>query len=133
MEEAVCTKKIISILRSRKMSRSALSSGSQSRRSLKIAEDLRRVLSELILEFCLIPSMRWSITVVRMSKDLLHASVYMDIGESDMGLLAKIGINRKVIEGIAKRLNLRRVPKLHFLLDDMLEKFRHFSEILGDG
>ncbi|MDX1453841.1 MAG: 30S ribosome-binding factor RbfA [Gammaproteobacteria bacterium] len=106
-------------------------------RSTRVAEQLRRELSELV---------RWqvkdpraqdvSVTEVELSKDLAYAKVFFSrldedadaIKESTQALNRAAGFLRREL---GKSLRMRHVPELRFLYDDSLAKGAHMDALIA--
>ncbi len=75
-----------------------------------------------------------TISDVTVSKDLSHCKVYV----SFLGKKERNNAGLKVLEGakgyirseLAKRVKVYKVPELHFIIDDSLEKARRIDAII---
>ena len=77
-----------------------------------------------------------SVSVVRVSPDLSVAKAYLSIFPSAKGeeLLKAIRANTKAIRydlGQRVRLQLRKIPKLSFFIDDSLDYIEHIDSLLN--
>ena len=106
-------------------------------RPRRVGEQIREELSALLVSAVRDPRIGLAtVTAVDVSPDLRHArifvSVYGDAGaqaESLEGFLkAKPFIRRE----LALRLNMRRIPELHFELDQSAEYAEHIEELLRE-
>lgn len=109
----------------------------RSQRQLKVGEEIRRVLAEAFLrgDFYVFGQKSFSITVseVRISPDLKNATVFvMPLAGKNttevMEYLKALAPELKRI--IGKKLLLRVVPRLKFMLDDSFERAHHLNTIL---
>lgn len=109
----------------------------RSQRQLKVGEEIRRVLSEALLrgDFHVFDQKTMSVTVseVRISPDLKNATVFvMPLGgrnaQEVMKYLHTIAPELKRI--IGKKLLLRLVPRLKFILDDTFEQAHKMNTLL---
>lgn len=100
-------------------------SGGQSQRQLRVGELARHALADIFQRgHILDPALKGvfiTVPQVRMSPDLKHATCFvMPLGGKDVdGVVKALERNRKYLRGeIAKRLELRVVPDLHFRPDE---------------
>src|SRR5574337_1924208 len=106
----------------------------QGRRADRVGTLIQEEISRLILQAVKDPRVR-SVTVtrVRVSDDLRYAKVYIaSIGGEPQRQEALAGVTRAsgFLRGeLGRRLCLRYVPELHFLLDDSLEQDLHLAEL----
>ncbi len=107
------------------------------KRSTRVADVIRNELSLLIVQRVRDPKLRdISISRVELSDDLRHAKIYFTSlhGSSDVkvlkGRLAKAkGFMRS---HLAKQLNMRFTPELHFWYDETVEKVEEIEKLLAD-
>lgn len=107
------------------------------KRSTRVADVIRNELSLLIVQRVRDPKLRdISISRVELSDDLRHAKIYFTSlhGSSDekmlKGRLAKAkGFMRS---HLAKQLNMRFTPELHFWYDETVEKVEEIEKLLAD-
>lgn len=76
-----------------------------------------------------------SVTVVRVTKDLSIARIYLSIYPSEFSreILSDIQLNGKSIRGeLGRRIgkNVRIIPELEFFIDDSLDYIDHIDELL---
>jgi len=76
-----------------------------------------------------------SVTVVRMTKDLSIARIYLSIYPSEYSkkILSDIQLNSKSIRGeLGKRIgkSVRMIPELEFYIDDSLDYIDHIDDLL---
>jgi ribosome-binding factor A len=95
-------------------------------RSQRMAEQIRRELSELVRDEIKDPRVNWvSFTAVKVSKDLSHAMVYFSLmddkhhQETQQALNNAAGFLRR---NLSSRIRSRIVPSLKFIYDASLER-----------
>jgi len=95
-------------------------------RSQRMAEQIRRELSQLIRDEIKDPRVSWvSVTSVKCSKDLAHAVVYFsqlqsdDVEETTQALNRAAGFLRRQLSSIIRS---RIVPTIKFVHDNSLER-----------
>ncbi len=112
-------------------------SSSKSQRQLKVAEELRHIISSALLRESFydeyIKNNNITITEVNVSPDLKNAKVYMmplgGINKIDvLNSLNKITGRLKKI--ISNNINLRQTPKLTFKIDETFEYAKNIHDIL---
>ena len=112
-------------------------SSSKSQRQLKVAEELRHIISSALLRESFydeyIKDNNITITEVNVSPDLKNAKVYMmplgGINKIDvLNSLNKITGRLKKI--ISNNINLRQTPKLTFKIDETFEYAKNIHDIL---
>jgi ribosome-binding factor A len=108
-----------------------------SQRQLRVAEEIRHVLAEILLrtEFHDPELSKANLTIseVRMSPDLKHAAVFCtQLGNKDVApLLPALKRISPFLRGqMAPRLGLRVVPDLKFLADEALEQATKINILL---
>ncbi len=117
-----------------------------SRRTDRVEELLRREIADILLrgelrDPRLTPVIGISITGARVSADLGHARVFVDVMDGVepaaqakvarvlAGFLASAGLIRKKLQD---RVELRRVPELHFEHDDAIERGARIEAVLSE-
>lgn len=104
-------------------------------RARKVADQLRRELADLISREISDPRLKGMlVSDVELSRDLRHANVFMfcpagtDQQES-LGALKRAGgfLRRHV----ARNMQLRQVPELHFRIDTTLEHAAHMDALIA--
>lgn len=108
-----------------------------SRRQLRIAEQLREELADIIAHDLSDPRLHFiTVTRVDVSGDLKYADVYVSVLGSDEeeaeSLEALQHANAYIRTLIAQRLPLRRVPELRFQVDVALENTMRIWELLEE-
>ena len=119
-------------------SRRSVSSNMPSQRQLRVGETLRHALSEILvrdtffdpdLENCSI-----TISEITVSPDLANARVYtMPLGGVNIEVVLP-ALNRlaPLIQSfVAKKVHLRRTPRLRFLLDESFENAARMNELFA--
>ena len=106
-------------------------------RLLRVGEQVRHVLSEVLMRGevhdPVLASHSVSITEVRMSPDLRHATVFVKplLGTDESEVLAALKRNVKYLRGeVAKRVNLKFSAQLKFLPDESFDEASHIDSIL---
>jgi ribosome-binding factor A len=106
-------------------------------RSRRVAEELRRILSELVRREIKDPRVRdVTITEIEVARDLSHASVFYtpldpdaDLEAIQQGLQRAAGFMRSKL---AKRMSTRTVPKLNFKYDTSIEQGDRMGRLLRE-
>lgn len=108
-------------------------------RRLRLGDQLQAELADLIQRELKDPRVGFvTVTEVRMSPDLKHARVYVSIFEgADERKRESIDALQRA-EGflrhsLGRRLRLRYVPALKFVVDDTLDHSARIEELLGDS
>ena len=97
-------------------------------RAARVGDEIQKVISQLLLTEVKDPRipMMTSVMEVRMSSDLTHATVFLSVyGSQQEKRECMEAVNRAsgfIRSQIAKRINLRVAPELHFKLDESIEK-----------
>lgn len=124
------------------------SSEGRSVRLLRVGEQVRHVLSEVLargdVHDATLQSHLVSVTEVRMSPDLRHATVFVKplLGQDEEVVLKALRTNTAYLQGeVARRVNTKYAAKLKFLADesfdeggkiDSLLRSPHVSQDLGE-
>ena len=108
-------------------------------RLLKVGEQVRHVLSELLLRQEVhdetLTAHSVSVTEVRMSPDLRHASVYVKplLGMDEDEVLTALRTNTAFFQReVASRLKLKYAAKLKFLSDESFDEAARIERLLSD-
>jgi ribosome-binding factor A len=109
-----------------------------SRRTDRVADELQALVAELLLREIKDPRIGLvTVTNVKISPDLRHARVYFStLGDEQKrtqslrGLISAAGFIRSQV---ARRLNLRVAPEIHFEFDDSLEQAERVARLLKDA
>ena len=106
-------------------------------RLLRVGEQVRHVLSELLqrgdVHDEVLASHPVSITEVRMSPDLRHATVFVKplLGTDEMEVLAALKKNVRYLKGeVARRVNTKYAADLKFLADESFDEGSHIDSLL---
>lgn len=112
-----------------------------STRTQRVEQMLRRELADILLRGELRdPRLRdvasVSITGVKVSPDLGHAQVYVDVLADDIDadkLVAGLTAGASAIRGmLGGRIRLKRTPMLHFLRDESIERGLKIESVLAE-
>lgn len=110
----------------------------KSNRIVRINEEIKHELSLIISRELKDPRINQMTSVMRVetTSDLKHCKVYISVFGNDesvegtkIGLESSSGYIRKEL---AKRINLRNTPELHFVIDRSIEYGMHISKLI-DG
>ena len=106
-------------------------------RLLRVGEQVRHILSDVLMRGevhdPVIASHSVSVTEVRMSPDLRHATVFVKplLGAVEGEVIAALKRNTKYLRGeVAKRVNLKFSAQLKFLPDESFDEASHIDAIL---
>ncbi len=106
-------------------------------RLLRVGEQVRHALSEVLMRGevhdPVIASHSVSVTEVRMSPDLRHATVFVKplLGADEGDVLAALKRNVRYLRGeVAKRVNLKFSAQLKFLGDDSFDEATRIDALL---
>lgn len=106
-------------------------------RLLRVGEQVRHVLSDVLMRGDVhdpvLASHSVSVTEVRMSPDLRHATVFVKplLGADEGEVLAALKRNVKYLRGeVAKRVNLKFSAQLKFLADGSFDEASHIDSVL---
>src|SRR5580765_6311906 len=106
-------------------------------RLLRVGEQVRHVLSELLqrgdVRDDTLQSHLVSITEVRMSPDLKHATVFVKplLGADEEAVLKALRTNTAFLQSeVARRVNTKYAAKLKFLADDSFDEGSHIDSLL---
>ena len=108
-------------------------------RVLRVGEQVRHVLSEILMRGDvhddLLTSHPVSITEVRMSPDLRHATVFVKplLGKEEEAVLKALRTNTAVLQReVAARVRQKYAAKLKFLADESFDEGTHIDKLLRD-
>lgn len=114
------------------------SPGQPSQRTLRVGELIRHAVSDLLsrgeINDPVLDGHVISVSEVRMSPDLKHATVYvMPLGGKDLDpVLAALDRNKKFMRGeVAHRVALKFAPDLRFRVDESFEQGAKIDAILN--
>ncbi len=115
------------------------SPAARSVRLLKVGEQVRHILSELLMRQSVhndvLSAHTVSVTEVRMSPDLQHASVFVKalLGEDEDLVLKALRTHTAYFQReVAQRLRLKFAPKVKFLPDESFDVASRIDAILND-
>jgi ribosome-binding factor A len=108
-------------------------------RLLRVGEQFRHILSELLargeVHDDVLTSHSVSITEVRMSPDLRHATVFIKplLGANETAVLKALRTNTAFFQKqVASRVRLKYAAKLKFLADDSFDEASRIEGLLAD-
>jgi ribosome-binding factor A len=108
-------------------------------RLLRVGEQFRHILSELLargeVHDDVLTSHSVSITEVRMSPDLRHATVFIKplLGANETAVLKALRTNTAFFQKqVASRVRLKYAAKLKFLADDSFDEASRIESLLAD-
>lgn len=111
----------------------------QSVRLLRVGERVRHVLSEVLsrgdVHDDVLASHMVSVTEVRMSPDLKHATVFVKplLGSDEEEVLAALKRNVRYLRGeVSRRVNTKYAAALKFLLDESFDEGGKIDTLLRD-
>jgi ribosome-binding factor A len=106
-------------------------------RLLRVGEQVRHVLSEVLMRGDVhdetLASHLVSVTEVRMSPDLRHATAFVIplLGANAEAVLKALRTNTAYLQGeVARRVNTKYAAKLKFLLDESFDEGSHIDTLL---
>ena len=107
-------------------------------RLLRVGEQFRHILSELLargnVHDEVLTSHSVSITEVRMSPDLRHATVFIKplLGANEEAVLKALRTNTAFFQKeVASRIQMKYAAKLKFLADDSFDEASHIEKLLS--
>jgi ribosome-binding factor A len=114
-------------------------SETRSVRLLRVGEQVRHALSDILARGDVhdetLASHLVSITEVRMSTDLRHATVFAKplLGKDEAVVLKALRTNTAYLQSeVARRVNMKYAAKLKFLADDSFDEGSHIDALLRD-
>ena len=107
-------------------------------RLLRVGEQVRHILSELLMRGevhdAVLTSHSVSVTEVRMSPDLRHATVFVKplLGANEADVLKALKTNTAFFQKeVAKRVQMKYAAKLKFLSDESFDTAEHIESLLS--
>ena len=107
-------------------------------RLLRVGEQVRHILSELLMRGevhdDVLTSHSVSVTEVRMSPDLRHATVFVKplLGANEADVLKALKTNTAYFQKeVAKRVQMKYAAKLKFLADESFDEAAHIESLLS--
>jgi len=111
----------------------------QSIRTLRVGEQVRHILSDILqrgdVHDVTLASHLVSITEVRMSPDLRHATVFVKplLGRDEEAVLKALRTNTAFLQReVAHRVKMKYAAKLKFLADESFDEGSHIDALLRD-
>jgi ribosome-binding factor A len=108
-------------------------------RTLRVGEQVRHILSEILQRGDVhdetLASHMVSITEVRMSPDLRHATVFVKplLGKDEEAVLKALRTNTAYLQReVAHRVKMKYAAKLKFLADESFDEGSHIETLLRD-
>ncbi|MEJ7933557.1 30S ribosome-binding factor RbfA [Sphingobium sp. AN558] len=108
-------------------------------RLLRVGEQVRHILSEILargdVHDDVLAKHVVSVTEVRMSPDLRHATVFIKplLGRDEEAVLKALRTNTAYLQReVAHRMTLKYAAKLKFLADDSFDEGSHIDRLLRD-
>ena len=108
-------------------------------RLLRVGEQVRHALSDILMRGDVhdevLASHPVSVTEVRMSPDLRHATVFVKplLGEDEEIVLKALRTNTAFLQrSVAQRVNTKYAAKLKFLADESFDEGSHIDALLRD-
>ena len=121
------------------MAKQPASPETRSVRLLKVGEQVRHILSELLMRQEVhdevLTAHSVSVTEVRMSPDLRHATAYIKplLGANEEAVLKALRTNTAFFQKeVAQRLRLKYAAKVKFLADESFDVASHIDRLLAD-
>ncbi|GGO91891.1 30S ribosome-binding factor RbfA [Stakelama pacifica] len=112
---------------------------SQSVRTLRVGEQVRHVLSDILsrgdVHDDTLSQHMVSVTEVRMSPDLRHATVFVKplLGKDEEAVLKALRTNTAYLQReVAQRIRTKYAAKLKFLADESFDEASHIEKLLRD-
>ena len=108
-------------------------------RALRVGEQVRHILSEILargdVHDDLLAKHPVSVTEVRMSLDLRHATVFVKslLGREEEAILKALRTNTAWLQkSVAEKMTLKYAAKLKFLSDESFDEASHIDKLLRD-
>lgn len=108
-------------------------------RALRVGEQIRHILSEILargdVHDDVLARHVVSVTEVRMSSDLRHATVFIKplLGKEEEAVLKALRTNTAYLQReVAKRTKLKYAAKIKFLADESFDEGSHIDKLLRD-
>lgn len=108
-------------------------------RVLRVGEQVRHILSEILMRGDVhddvLASHVVSVTEVRMSPDLRHATAFIKplLGKDEEAVLKALRTNTAYLQReVAKRLKLKYAAKIKFIADESFDEGSHIAKLLRD-
>ena len=108
-------------------------------RVLRVGEQVRHILSEILargdVHDDILATHPVSVTEVRMSPDLRHATVFVKplLGKDEEAVLKALRTNTAYLQReVAHRIRMKYAAKLKFLADESFDEASHIDKLLRD-
>lgn len=108
-------------------------------RALRVGEQVRHILSEILargdVHDDLLVKHPVSVTEVRMSSDLRHATVFVKslLGKEEEAVLKALRTNTAWLQkSVAEKMTMKYAAKLKFLSDESFDEASHIDKLLRD-
>ncbi len=108
-------------------------------RTLRVGEQVRHALSDVLMRGGVhdpvLASHMVSVTEVRMSPDLRHATAFVKplLGREEEAVIKALRTNTAFLQReVAKTVKLRFAPKLKFIADESFDEGSHIDRLLRD-
>ena len=108
-------------------------------RVLRVGEQVRHILSEILargdVHDDILATHPVSVTEVRMSPDLRHATVFVKplLGKDEEAVLKALRTNTAYLQReVAHRIRMKYAAKLKFLADESFDEASHIEKLLRD-
>lgn len=108
-------------------------------RTLRVGEQIRHVLSDVLMRGDVhddtLAAHAISVTEVRMSPDLRHATVFVKplLGADEQEVLTALKRNVRYLRGeVSKRVRMKYAASLKFLIDESFDEGSHIDKLLRD-
>ena len=119
------------------MARANDNDGERSVRTLRVGEQVRHILSEILqrgdVHDDTLTTHMVSITEVRMSPDLRHATVFVKplLGKDEDAVLKALRTNTAYLQReVARRVKMKYAAKLKFIADESFDEGSHIDTLL---
>ena len=108
-------------------------------RALRVGEQVRHILSEILARGDVhddqLTKHPVSVTEVRMSSDLRHATVFVKslLGKEEEAILKALRTNTAWLQkSVAEKMSMKYAAKLKFLSDESFDEASHIEKLLRD-
>ncbi|MHA4835283.1 30S ribosome-binding factor RbfA [Sphingopyxis sp. MSC1_008] len=108
-------------------------------RALRVGEQVRHILSQILargdVHDDLLTKHPVSVTEVRMSSDLRHATVFVKslLGKEEEAVLKALRTNTAWLQkSVAEKMTMKYAAKLKFLSDESFDEASHIDKLLRD-
>jgi ribosome-binding factor A len=108
-------------------------------RAERVGDEIQRIVADIIQHEIKDPRLPAlvSVTEVRMSRDLSHASIYISVLGDDKVkkdcAAALNSANGYIRHELTSRIRLRLAPELHFIIDESIERAIRLSRLIDEA